>query len=84
MSDQDWREDALCREVGWWLFFPPKGGSNKSAKDICARCPVRDACLEYGVATFQRYGIWGGKSVVEMQKIRKERGLVEPADREAA
>jgi hypothetical protein len=42
-----WLEQAACRgkPTGWW--FPARGDAFTTAvaKSICARCPVRCACL---------------------------------------
>jgi WhiB family redox-sensing transcriptional regulator len=82
-DDDAWRDDALCQQVGWEPFFPPKGGRSNAAKAICASCPVQAECLEYAVTSFQRHGIWGGKSETDFRRIRKERGLAEPPAVEA-
>lgn len=75
---EDWREDALCSQVGGDHWFPEKGETNSDAKKVCSRCPAVDACLEYAVATWQRYGVWGGKTPKEVAKIRRARGMVHP------
>jgi len=71
VSGLDWQADGLCSQVGGDGWFPDKGGATRDAKAVCARCPVRDACLEYALATEQRFGIWGGMSERER---RAERG----------
>ena len=43
----DWRAGALCAQIGGDMFFPPKGGSDRSAKIICAMCDVRIQCLKW-------------------------------------
>ena len=42
---RDWRDDALCREIGADLFFPGQGGGVEARK-ACAMCTVRAECLE--------------------------------------
>lgn len=84
VRDESWREDALCQQVGPFLFFPPKGGDNGlQAKKVCALCHVREQCLEFAVTSFQPAGIWGGKGVRDLERIRSERGLVEPVEEAA-
>lgn len=56
----DWREDALCTQVGAEFFFPDRGGSTREAKAVCRRCPVTAQCLEFALANEERFGIWGG------------------------
>lgn len=78
MND-DWRDDALCSQVGgdWW--FPEKGGDNGTdAKTVCARCPVVVDCREFAVETWQAYGVWGGMSPKQLAAIRHERGMRHP------
>jgi WhiB family redox-sensing transcriptional regulator len=80
MNDTDWRGSAVCRQVDPELWFPEKGGdAGTVAKRICATCPVLDDCLEFAVLAGVRDGIWGGKAPDELRKIRKRRGLSQPA-----
>lgn len=39
------------------------------AKAVCAACPVRADCLEYGLA--EPAGIWGGRTARERRYIRR-------------
>jgi hypothetical protein len=69
-------------------FFPDKGGNFqlqelKWAKETCARCPIRDACAEYGVR-WEKHGVWGGLTAVQRREERKRRRLPEPLEEEAA
>lgn len=57
-----WMDDALCAQVDSELFFPEVGANTRSAKRICAKCPVKAPCLDYALATRQQHGIWGGLS----------------------
>lgn len=73
-----WRADAACRGEDPELFFPvgsagPASGQIAEAKQICARCPVREACLEFALRTGQNYGIWGGLTEDERRKLRRRR-----------
>ena len=70
---QAWKADALCTPETRDLYFTTRGGQNeaKTAKAICALCPVRDECLRYAVLTSQRYGIWGGLTELERRGLRK-------------
>lgn len=71
-----WRGRAACRGEDPELFFP-LGSSGPAAlariaaaKAICARCPVREACLRFALDTGQDYGIWGGLAEDERRKLR--------------
>lgn len=65
------------------MFFPNSsdmGGADRhdvnatvsyelDAKAICAACPVRSECLEFGLD--EPTGIWGGRSARERRYIRR-------------
>jgi WhiB family redox-sensing transcriptional regulator len=60
-------------------FFPEKGGSTRDAKRLCngdgdtAPCPVRERCLDYALDHGERFGVWGGLSERERNKILRSR-----------
>lgn len=64
-SDDGFVAEAACRGLPteWW--FPTQGmnlvrtPTLRAAKELCATCPVKQECYEYGVATMS-WGIWGG------------------------
>ena len=72
-TDEEWRLDALCAETDPEAFFPDKGGSTREAKRVCAGCPVRAECLEFALASDERFGIWGGLSERERRRVRLQR-----------
>ena len=72
-GDDEWRLDALCAETDPEAFFPDKGGSTRDAKRVCAGCPVRAECLEFALASDERFGIWGGLSERERRRVRLQR-----------
>lgn len=81
-----WTESAACRGADPELFFPisSAGVSQRqirSAKAVCARCPVRPACLDYALATGQRFGIWGGLDEDERRLLRRRLGVPRPSVR---
>ncbi len=67
-----WTTNAACAgahpDVDW---FPDRDdhASTRAAKEICASCPVRVACLEHAIAAGERWGIWGGKTTAERSKL---------------
>ncbi len=70
-----WRLRAACAGEDLELFFPvgssgPAIVQIATAKAICARCPVREACLRYAVTTGQAHGIWGGMTEDERRGMR--------------
>lgn len=80
MSD-DWRSRALCAEVGGDFWFPEDKQIPTAAKEICGRCPVRDACLTDALERGDvQWGVFGGKSPRERQKMLRVRPVEEKPD----
>lgn len=69
-----WQSDALCAQIGPEVFFPKKGGKSLDPKKVCYDCEVRVQCLDYALEKDERFGIWGGLSAKDRQKVQK-RGL---------
>jgi len=67
-----WQQDAACVGADDEAFFPEKGGNATAAKRICARCPVREQCLQHALETGEEFGVWGGLAPWERNKIRRE------------
>ena len=57
------------------VFFTGHGEWKKVllAKATCATCPVKVPCLEYALANFEAFGVWGGTSPEERKAIRRAR-----------
>lgn len=81
-----WMRHAACRALDPELFFGPDLGWGRisepatervaremQAKQVCAACPVRDACLEYAMATPEHDGLWGGLTAAERFRRRTAR-----------
>lgn len=71
-----WRERAACRDVDPDLFFPigttgPTLVQIDEAKAVCARCPVRERCLQCALDVGQVEGIWGGTTENERRTTRR-------------
>lgn len=73
MSKYDWMDDAACAQIGTELFFVEKGSSIREAREICARCEVRQACLDYALSIDDPplLGVWGGTNERERRRLRK-------------
>lgn len=74
----DWVAEAACAElthVPW--FYSDDPIEIKMAKEVCARCPVREQCLEFARANREPFGVWGGLTPEERgrQPIDVERCL---------
>ena len=66
-DSHSWWDLAECRRVDPEVFFPVSGiGPARTqltrAKAVCARCGVRQKCLEFALATDEVHGVWGGTS----------------------
>lgn len=72
-DDMAWAEHGACQGVDPALFFPERGASTREAKAVCARCEVREECLDYAMRHTERFGIWGGLSERERRRIRSQR-----------
>jgi RNA polymerase sigma-B factor len=73
-----WMSRGACRGEDPELFFPIAAAGAaltqvRSAKAICARCPVQPNCLSYALATGQGDGIWGGTTREERWPARRLR-----------
>lgn len=64
---------AACRGMDTAMFFPHRGADCSAPKAVCARCDVRDECLEFALQNGERHGIWGGTSERERRRMRRER-----------
>jgi WhiB family redox-sensing transcriptional regulator len=71
--DVDWRQDAACNGVASDIFFPAseEPAAAVKAKQICAECPVQEACLQYALSTNQAAGVWGGLDANERRRLRR-------------
>jgi WhiB family transcriptional regulator, redox-sensing transcriptional regulator len=72
-SDTSWMEFGSCREHPPNVFFPVDGVGVEVAKRICAKCPVREQCLEYAVENRIEHGVWGGTSERGRRRIAQAR-----------
>jgi WhiB family transcriptional regulator, redox-sensing transcriptional regulator len=78
-----WQLDGACRGEDSALFFAPnyfekrdeKNTRETKAKAICARCVVRDECLEYALGIREPHGIWGGLNEFERRQLLRQRAL---------
>jgi WhiB family redox-sensing transcriptional regulator len=72
----DWRSRGACLTADPELFFPisSTGTSQEQeeqAREVCARCLVRDECLAFALRTNQAHGVWGGLGEAERLRLRR-------------
>lgn len=66
--------DAACVGQGDLMFGPPAELSTEmarreaEAKRVCARCPVKDPCLDYALEIRSPHGVWGGVGEAERRR----------------
>jgi WhiB family redox-sensing transcriptional regulator len=70
-----WQEDAAClgKED---LFYGPSRESRtarisreRRAKQVCGICPVLAACARFALSTREPYGLWGGLTARERERV---------------
>ncbi len=72
----DWQMDAACKGLDSAAFFHPEGergpartARERAAKEVCARCPVIAQCATHALKVREPYGVWGGMSEDERDKV---------------
>ena len=71
-ADHTWHEDALCRGSSPELFFFEAGQSKKknhAVENYCKKCPAQKRCLDYALNNDIRFGVWGGLTPAERNRI---------------
>lgn len=87
LLDAPWRQWAACRGADPALFFAATNAEDRGrrlrtlgdmqraqALAYCARCHVRDDCLDHAIR-FDELGIWGGTT--QRERARMRRALVD-------
>lgn len=72
-----WMDHAACIGRGDLFFDDLSKTKVRSARKICATCPVLVACREYAIPR-DEVGVWGGLTANQRRKIR--RGHLEVKD----
>lgn len=77
----DWQLRAACRHVDNELFFHPEGERGPArnrrearAKAICRCCPVVRQCRAHALTAREPYGVWGGLSRLDRDRINGPAG----------
>lgn len=73
--NQPWRAKAACRGLEPTIFYPDPDVEEDAlpAKEVCAECQVREACLEYALGFREKDGVWGGCTERERRRIIRQR-----------
>ena len=62
-----------CQTTDFELWFADTSGvgGSKVAKKLCQQCPVKVECLTYAIDACEPHGIWGGMTVKDRLRIRR-------------
>ena len=74
-----WFRAATCRDADNDDFFLERGQKAARAKELCSRCPVVDACLEYAIDNGLELRIFGGRTPAERRALDRRRRLARTA-----
>lgn len=67
-----WAKDGACAGEDPELFFPLKNDPGDTARQVCARCGVREECLAYALDADEKFGIWGGLDENQRRALRRK------------
>jgi hypothetical protein len=62
-----------CAQTDPEAWFPEKGRSPDDARRMCGRCTFLEQCRDYALDRPYLLGVWGGTSMRERQRLRRER-----------
>lgn len=66
----EWMEAGACRGIDDPdVMYPTSERYAAPAKAICKRCPVKQICLEWALATREPHGVWGGLSELDRRHL---------------
>ena len=70
-EEEGWQTRALCAQTDPEVFHPEKGASPAMAKRVCLVCDVRADCLAAALMNDERWGVWGGLTSREREKMQR-------------
>ena len=73
MADRGYGGREGWRGRGSSIFPDDDDDPAYEAKEICATCIVREACLESAIATREKLGVWGGYTARERRRLVRQR-----------
>lgn len=79
VASWDWQKHAACRGMSAERFFSPDGEQHTArrqrredaAKKVCQHCPVLASCRQHALAVGEPYGVWGGLTPKERERISR-------------
>lgn len=84
IDNYEWQERGKCHGIdNPEIFFLPYGARmaekrrlEKAAKDFCVGCPVISECLSYALQTNEQFGVWGGLTPEERNRLARRTRIV--------
>jgi WhiB family redox-sensing transcriptional regulator len=67
-----------CHREDPELFFAESPTDVELAKQVCAPCPLRSACLDAALERREPWGVWGGELVQQGVVVPRKRGPGRP------
>jgi WhiB family redox-sensing transcriptional regulator len=67
----DWSDSAACMTQDPEHFFSETSKSIQAAKQLCSTCTVKVDCLDYALENDEQFGIWGGLTRHERNRLQK-------------
>lgn len=78
--DLSWKAKGACSGMDPNLWYPERD-TDRTGQSICAECPVRQDCLDFGLK--EEDGIWGGLGPRERRAVYRRRLRATHAERMA-
>lgn len=76
-EEQPWAQHGTCRKLADPdIMYPEDGDESREAKELCMRCPVRQDCLDYALRNKEEWGIWGGASEHDRERMLKGEDII--------
>lgn len=71
----EWVHRAACRGMDPEMFFPDQSrrAECSAAVAVCARCEVSEECLDFALASHEKFGTWGGLGEKERRAVKRGR-----------
>ncbi len=65
----EWHERGTCRSVDPDMWFESYPSKYDPVFQLCAECPVQVECLRQSFDDREEFGIWGGMSAHERERL---------------
>ncbi len=82
IESYEWQDRGACARLDVGMFFSPESerGAKRTrreenAKAVCRQCPVVAQCLDHALQVREPYGVWGGMTAGERQRLLEARPI---------